>query len=138
MRQSVRAFAFLAPVLAATAVVSPSVSAQTVRGVVAAGNVPVPGVVVQLVDSASAVVARVLSNDRGEFRITAATGGSYRLRTLRIGYAPSLSPVLVLRPGAEVSVADDTRRRRGRQPGECADHPGVLSVARRVRNVQER
>jgi hypothetical protein len=37
-----------------------------------------------------------------------------------------------LRPGAAVSVADDTRRRRGRQPDECTNHHGVLPVARRL------
>jgi hypothetical protein len=89
--------------LATSTALASSVCAQTVRGIVVARDLPVPGVVVQLVDSSSAVVARALSNDRGEFRITAATGGSYRLRTLRIGYAPSLSPVVVLRAGTEVS-----------------------------------
>jgi len=44
--------------------------AQSVRGTVATTEAePVSGVVVHLVDSASAVVA--LTNERGEFRVTA-------------------------------------------------------------------
>ena len=103
MRRLISTFAHHTLGVAATAALVSSSGAQAVRGVVSARDVPVPGVVVQLVDSTSAVVVRVLSNDRGEFRITGPHGGSYRLRTLRIGYAPSLSPVIVLRPGADVT-----------------------------------
>ena len=79
-------------------------SAQTVRGVVAdAGDQPVPGVVVLLVDSTSRVAARAVSDARGEFRVTADRAGTYRLRTLRIGYRPSVSEPVVLRPGGEVT-----------------------------------
>jgi hypothetical protein len=77
--------------------------AQTVRGVVLDhASAPVPGVVVQLLDSASRVSGRALSNDRGEFRVAATRPGSYRLNTLRIGYRPSTSEPIALAAGAEV------------------------------------
>jgi len=79
-------------------------SAQSVRGVVVDGTEkPVPGVVVQLLDSASAINARALTNERGEFRVGATAPGSYRLRTLRIGYRPETSPALSLAAGQEVT-----------------------------------
>ena len=66
--------------------------AQSVRGVVVdAGDRPVAGAVVLLLDSVSQVGARTLSNERGEFRVSAAQPGSYRIRTLRIGFARSCS-----------------------------------------------
>ena len=55
--------------------------AQVVRGVVVdQGDRPVAGVVLQLVDSVSAVGTRTLSNERGEFRLSAAHAGTYRLQ----------------------------------------------------------
>jgi hypothetical protein len=87
----------------AVSIAGADVSAQTVRGIVASNDIPVPGVVVQLVDTASRVVARSLSNERGEFRVTASAGGIFRVRTLRIGYAPTMSAVIALRSGEEVA-----------------------------------
>lgn len=87
-----------------TAVMPAFAHAQTVRGAVAdAGDQPVPGVVVMLVDSTSRVAARALSDQRGEFRLTADGPGTYRLRTLRIGYRPITSEPLVLAAGGEVT-----------------------------------
>lgn len=81
-----------------------AVQAQTVRGVVVdAGERPVPGVVVLLVDSVSQVAARALSDQRGEYRVTAPRAGTYRVRTLRIGYRPVLSAPLVLAAGGDVT-----------------------------------
>jgi protocatechuate 3,4-dioxygenase beta subunit len=66
--------------------------AQTVRGsVVAAGDQPVSGVVVILVDAGAREVGRALTNERGEYRLTAPRPGSYRLRTLRIGFQSLLT-----------------------------------------------
>ncbi|MEX2179262.1 MAG: carboxypeptidase regulatory-like domain-containing protein [Gemmatimonadaceae bacterium] len=67
-------------------------AAQTIRGVVVdPTSQSIPGVVVLLLDSASAVVARDLSDERGAFFLTAVGAGSYRVRTLRIGFAPVTS-----------------------------------------------
>jgi len=78
-------------------------AAQVARGVVVdPGDVPVPGVVVQLVDRARLVVARTLSNERGEFRLAAPREATYTIATLRIGFRPSLAGPFVLRRGEEV------------------------------------
>lgn len=78
--------------------------AQTIRGtVVDQTNRPVSGVLVLMLDSASNQVARSLSNERGEFRVASGQGaGSYRLRTLRIGFKPTLSDPIALFLGGEV------------------------------------
>jgi hypothetical protein len=77
---------------------------QIVRGVVVdRGDTPVPGVIVLLVDSTSSVVARALSNERGEFRVAASKAGTYRVRTLRIGFRPSGSEPIRLLSGGEVT-----------------------------------
>ena len=77
--------------------------AQTVRGaVVAEGDRPVSGVVVVLVDGAREV-ARALTNERGEYLITAPRPGSYRLRTLRIGFQSVSTEPMNLAAGADVT-----------------------------------
>ncbi|MEO5568124.1 MAG: carboxypeptidase-like regulatory domain-containing protein [Gemmatimonadaceae bacterium] len=61
--------------------------AQTIRGtVVDDADRALTGVVVLLLDPAAREVARVLSNERGEFRLAVPRPGSYRIRTLRIGF----------------------------------------------------
>jgi len=77
--------------------------AQTVRGaVVDRGGAPVPGVVVQVLDS-TAEVARALTNDRGAFRVAAPRAGTYRLRAMRIGYRPVTTEPVSLRLGEEIT-----------------------------------
>jgi hypothetical protein len=89
--------------LIALAVAGSSAGAQAVRGVVVdAGNQPVPGVVVFIVDSTSAVVGRSLSNEAGEFRVAATRAGTYRLRTMRIGYRPTTTDAFALLLGGEI------------------------------------
>jgi len=78
--------------------------AQTMRGIVVdASSSPVSGVVVMLLDSASRVVARGMTTSQGEFRVTAAHAGTYRLRTLRIGFHPTISEPRLLAAGTEFS-----------------------------------
>ena len=82
---------------------APGVRAQTVRGLVVDGAAsPVPGVVVLLVDSSAGIAARALTNDHGEYRLTARAAGTYRIRTMRIGYRPVVSDPVALRAGAIV------------------------------------
>jgi hypothetical protein len=77
---------------------------QTFRGVTVDGaGLPVSGVVVMLLDSASHVAARGITTGSGEFRLTAAHAGTYRLRTLRIGFRPTVSEPRSLGAGLEVS-----------------------------------
>ena len=98
-----------------TAVVSSAImlgagssSAQSVRGVAAdVADRPLGGAILQLLDSTSRVVARSLTNDRGEFRLSAVAAGTYRIRALRIGYRPWMSEPLHL------AVDEDVLRRLG-------------------------
>ena len=78
-------------------------AAQSVRGtVVNDGNLPVPGVIVLLLDSASTIRARALTSATGEFRLGAPGAGVYRTRTLRIGFRPTLSDAFTLRASDDV------------------------------------
>jgi hypothetical protein len=89
----------------AAALVLPSVaSGQTVRGTVAGADAqPVSGVVVLLVDSMSQVAARALSDARGAFVVATTRAGTYRLRTLRIGFRSTISDPVELRTGGEIT-----------------------------------
>lgn len=92
-------------VLSATLLALPIAGrAQSIHGVVVdAGDRPVAGVVVLLLDSSSRVTARALSNERGEFRVAGSLAGTYRLRTLRIGFRPALSEPVALAAGGEIT-----------------------------------
>lgn len=79
--------------------------AQVVRGVVVdPADVPVPGVVVQLMDAATnGAAARALTNERGEYRLAPPRPGTYQLHTLRIGFRPVSSEPIALRSGETVT-----------------------------------
>ena len=86
------------------AVIPWEASAQVVRGtVVDQGQLPVPGVVVQLIDTRQAIAARALTNERGEYRVQASAPGTYRLRTLRIGFRPTTTEAVELAAGSEMT-----------------------------------
>jgi protocatechuate 3,4-dioxygenase beta subunit len=77
---------------------------QTLRGtVVMDGGRPVSGVVVTLVDASSREVGRALTNELGEYRLTAPRPGSYRVRTLRIGFQSLLTEPIVLVAGDDIT-----------------------------------
>ena len=82
-------------------------TAQSIHGnVVTRGDsAVVSGAVVLLVNGGDSVVARALTNDRGEYRVIAPSAGTYRLRTLRIGFRPMVSEPIAL------SAAEDVTRR---------------------------
>src|ERR1041384_5914403 len=66
-----------------------SLAAQPGRGVaVDPTSRPLSGVVVLLMDSATNIAARALTNERGEFRLTSPRPGTFRVRALRIGFRP--------------------------------------------------
>ncbi len=94
----VRIRSMVAGALAFAALAVP-LSAQSVRGVVTRSQVPIAGVVVQLLDSANAVVARTLTDELGEYRFLAPRAGTYRLDARRIGFSPLTSASFVLRDG---------------------------------------
>src|SRR5215212_5890367 len=81
-----------------------SVFGQTVRGtVVGEGDRPITGAIVILVDAASKEVGRALTNEQGEYRLTAPRAGSYRLRTLRIGFQSLLTEPIALVAGDDLT-----------------------------------
>lgn len=86
-------------VLAAGLLVPAILSAQTVRGAVTRVGVPIPGVVVQLLDDKSEAVARAITDETGEYRLLAPRAGRYAIATRRVGFAPTRSPVFELRDG---------------------------------------
>ena len=79
-------------------------AAQLVRGTVTQGAVPVSGVVVQMLDSTTTVVARTLSDESGAFRLLAPRDGRYRLTARRIGFSPVTSDEVTLHAGDVVVV----------------------------------
>ena len=87
----------------AALIVAPPAWAQSARGVVTDHGSPLANVVVALVDSTSREVGRALTSDRGEFRLTAPRAGTYRIRTLRIGFMPTMSEPVALTVGADVT-----------------------------------
>ncbi len=70
------------PAVAAAQLISGAVTTQS-------GGAPLPGVVVELTDSASRRVASALSGERGLFRLRAPAPGHYRLTARRIGFQPA-------------------------------------------------
>ncbi|HYW31571.1 MAG TPA: carboxypeptidase-like regulatory domain-containing protein, partial [Gemmatimonas sp.] len=82
-----------------------AVAAQSVRGsVVDRADRPLAGVVVTLLDRAEREITRVLTGESGEYRLLAASAGTYRVRGLRIGFQPVLSPIVTVDAGSTVTV----------------------------------
>lgn len=83
--------------------------AQVVHGTVvhAVDSTPLPGVVVMLVAGAAGdnVVDRALTDENGAFRLDGTRPGTFRIRTLRIGFRPVTTPPFELR-----SLEQATRR----------------------------
>ncbi len=78
--------------------------AQWGRGVVVdVADVPVSGVVVQLLDSARKVVARALTDERGQFSLLAPGDADYTIATLRIGFRPTTAGPFAMRRGEAVT-----------------------------------
>ena len=92
-------------VLIACAAALPAVAhAQAGRGlVVDVNDRPVSGVVVQLIDSTTTVVARALTDERGQFTLMAPRAASYQIVALRIGYRPTLSGPYGMQRGETVA-----------------------------------
>jgi hypothetical protein len=117
---------------------------QSVRGAVIdrGTNAALAGVVVLLVDSAGTTVARGLTNERGEYRLSASSAGTYRVRTLRIGFRPGMSAPVALSPAddatqdlllAAVPFTLDTFRVVGRNPCRAIGDSGTFAIWEQVR-----
>lgn len=84
------------------AVVKPAgLPAQEVRGVVtsAVSATPLSGVVLLLVDTSGRTAARALSGGDGRYSLRAPAPGTYRVRSMRIGYRPVHSDPIALTIG---------------------------------------
>ena len=80
-------------------------SAQTVRGLLtdSVSRSPLPGAFLTLVDAAGVERARVMTNQAGEFVVTAPGAGNYQLRSKRIGFRPLVSAPVTLGAGETIS-----------------------------------
>ena len=65
--------------------------AQDLRGVVrdSVSRRAIPGAVVTFLDSAAALAARTITNERGEFRVTLLADGVRHVRVVRLGFRPA-------------------------------------------------
>jgi hypothetical protein len=80
-----------------------SAAAQSIQGVVVDDAAkPIAGAVLLLLDTTGSVMSRSLSNELGEYRLTVSRTGSYRIRTMRIGFQPSVSQAYALSSASQV------------------------------------
>ena len=88
---------------------APCLPAQAIRGTVvrSTDDAPIIGVVVLLIDSTELARARGLTDARGTFQLRAPTPGTYRLRTLRIGFTATTGAPFALRADTTVRLALD-------------------------------
>jgi len=81
-----------------------AVCGQAVHGTVADGaGHPVRGVVISLLEDDSIAVAQSLTSVSGAFRLAAPHAGTYRIRTLRIGFRPTVTTPFELPGGVDVA-----------------------------------
>jgi Carboxypeptidase regulatory-like domain len=78
-----------------------TLEAQTVRGqlVDSISRAPVAGAFLTLVDERGVERARAITNDAGQFVVTAPAAGTYHVRSKLIGFRPYVSPALALKSG---------------------------------------
>lgn len=109
IRRSTRVAYALLLALVLPALLPHALRAQAITGSVVRGidNAPILGVVVLLLDDAESVRARSLSDVQGRFTVRAPTPGTYRLRTLRIGFLPWTSEAIDVRRDTTVRLALD-------------------------------
>jgi hypothetical protein len=95
---------FVGALLLALVVMPRAGRGQSVRGtVLGSGTSPVAGVMVLLVDSASSTVATALTDERGAFLLRSAKPGTFRLRTLRVGFRATTSQAFALGAGQDIT-----------------------------------
>ncbi len=98
----------IAPVLIIAALAVPAaLPAQSVRGQLTDSitKAPLAGAFLTLVDERGVEKARTITNNAGEFLLTAPAAGAYRLRSKRIGFRPYVSPALTLTAGGTISYS---------------------------------
>lgn len=75
--------------------------AQALRGVVrdSTSGLAIAGAVITLLDSAMAPAARIISNERGEFRIASVGSAARSVGVVRLGFRPARAPLPFPREG---------------------------------------
>lgn len=83
------------------------VGAQTIRGDVrrTIDQTPLNGVVVLLLDQQQEIRARTLTTDDGRYALRAPGAGTYRIRTLRIGFQATITEPFELRRDTTIALA---------------------------------
>jgi hypothetical protein len=80
--------------------------AQLIRGRLNSNSSgPIVGAVVTLLDSTDAQVSRSVSNETGTFTLTASAPGTFRIRTLRIGFRPFTTDPFVVARDTTLSIS---------------------------------
>lgn len=97
-RSALRTFVVAVLALAAGRVIH----AQQLRGVVrdSASGLPIPGAVVTLLDTAGALAARTMTNERGQFHATLLGSAIRSVRLVRLGFRPSIARLPAADDGA--------------------------------------
>jgi len=98
----------ISPALVVAALAVPtSLPSQSVRGQLTDSitRAPLAGAFLTLVDERGVEKARTITNNAGEFLLTAPAAGAYRLRSKRIGFRPYVSPPLTLTAGGTISYS---------------------------------
>ncbi|HYC52114.1 MAG TPA: carboxypeptidase-like regulatory domain-containing protein [Gemmatimonadaceae bacterium] len=93
------------PVLASSLILlaaAPNLGAQEITGRVTSGGVPLPAVVITMLDSSGATVARALTYNNGRYRLPPTTRAA-SVRATRIGFRPVA--VRVTSPSQVVDIA---------------------------------
>lgn len=87
--------------LLALAIAPVTAAAQSVEGHVTdrASGLPVPGMLVALVDPTGLAIISAITDSTGHYRLVAPAAGTYRLRAAAIGFLSELSPELRLASG---------------------------------------
>lgn len=113
-----------------------AVGAQALSGRVVRAGVGVDGAIVLLLDGQRATQGRALTRDGGRFTVAAPEAGSYTVRVLRIGYAPTVAGPFLLRAGAtptaDVELTGDAvvlDRMTVTDRSECRVHPDSAAAA---------
>ena len=97
----------LLPVSLLSPQASPATTVEVAVRLESAGDVPVGGALVALLDGRDSVVAEGLSTEAGR-RMLRAPPGTYRVRARRIGFLPFVSPPVVLPHDGELRLAVET------------------------------
>lgn len=92
-------------VFAIACITAAGARAQMVRGLLSdsVSRTPIRGAFVTLVDSQGTERVRTITNQAGEFALSAPTPGTYRIRSKRIGFAPYVSQPLTVGAGEVIS-----------------------------------